>query len=99
MGISDWSSDVGSSDLPVSFARAGSPRYSGLDQAIVESAHPGRIGLRGRPAESSRRAYRAAVGHSPAFGREAEQSVRVWVEVTGAVPRSDRKSTRLNSSH
>src|SRR3546814_8769667 len=98
MRISDWSSDVCSSDLYL-----GGCRESGIHQIhhAVDAVHPG------LPDEQRIAAQRAqhldvvgGLDAEPAAG-ELRPREEVGAEPkTGAlVERQDRKSTRLNSSH
>src|SRR3546814_3388092 len=108
MRISDWSSDVCSSDLLV-VEDAGVDAHEHV-YGMAEAA--GHLGRRDSRAEHHRGVGRTrwpmrvgvllareeALGVSDA--REAQRR-RTSVDMTakGAVARSDRKSTRLNSSH
>src|SRR3546814_9064972 len=96
MRISDWSSDVCSSDLKIHSPQYGTEkRPTSLPQACrypssdvrPESNHTG------APAYIS-------CNNSLINARYGESSLRRWLRITGEVAcSSDRKSTRLNSSH
>src|SRR3546814_2544717 len=102
MRISDWSSDVCSSDLPLSNwpTPAGSMKVTALDELGSGHLHP--------PLLRSRIGSAAAhypVGASPgqaercvALG-ECVEHVRKVHELLHDDMDEDRKSTRLNSSH
>src|SRR3546814_9875568 len=93
--ISDWSSDVCSSDLDIAFLRfagfkpvvvhGGGPQISQmLDRLGIESEFKG--GLRVTTPEAMDVVRMVLVG-------------KVQRELVGLVNQQDRKSTRLNSSH
>src|SRR3546814_7818830 len=99
MRISDWSSDVCSSDLDVGneisrrLERAG-PRISPIGEVAVDAQR-----IRIRPGRTDQRADLTNPG-IPAIGGERAE---LRIEFLGLQPviaaRGDRKSTRLNSSH
>src|SRR3546814_7969510 len=108
MRISDWSSDVCSSDLIGGVARPGivhriDKDTSGLIVAAkTDSAHEGLA--RQFAAHTIGRRYAAVVNGRPVppAGRiegPVERSPRNRKQMHVAVPGRDRKSTRLNSSH
>src|SRR3546814_10178334 len=101
MRISDWSSDVCSSDLthfPSPFDRANSGSCPDDERTIAKSTRAGKImsgDLRQRPRRRKT---------LPIFmGGQADQPVEQFAErrriLISDAPREDRKSTRLNSSH
>src|SRR3546814_6571758 len=106
MRISDWSSDVCSSDLPP-HAPAGVPGWSELASSIASVCwmavmSPGNaldrvVYLKDRALEESRRV--AAYGKARDLVRELGDDEIVRRHGEGTLQELDRKSTRLNSSH
>src|SRR3546814_5969518 len=107
MRISDWSSDVCSSDLrmiPLVLALPDQPRQIIL--AIEHRIHP-------QPVRASRynpRHHRPGKVHRPKTGREplhkptlppvpVGSQMKCHIEISVSHSPSDRKSTRLNYSH
>src|SRR3546814_3797443 len=105
MRISDWSSDVCSSDLPQAFDGPETRGRSRLDQHD-EAQTPGRKGANfvrlHRPADEAARFWRDGKlsGFDPGdAGRAIPAPFAQWVAAFEKIAREDRKSTRLNSSH
>src|SRR3546814_5403059 len=99
MRISDWSSDVCSSDLAIMIVermhrlqmqQAGTAVRVLHRKARDHLAHP--IAVRDRPAI-------AAKLHRHPLGPERYQFGRVAIGIMDHLPIADRKSKRLNSSH
>src|SRR3546814_4172626 len=98
--ISDWSSDVCSSDLPPAARPSGGPKPGGTtanNSSTATSIRRGTAGS-GKARDNSGSACRGA-------SRGPRRDSRAWRRDIRGVPRGhrrdrqDRKSTRLNSSH
>src|SRR3546814_3467256 len=98
MRISDWSSDVCSSDL------VRSPRRHIVDGTVGAAAQEGReMQSQSKILDDMTKLASSALGVAAGMRSEVEARFREQLErlltQMDLVPREDRKSTRLNSSH
>src|SRR3546814_8348684 len=100
MRISDWSSDVCSSDLPIAAVDA-----VGLGHDIIrlgggeEDRHAGQVRGSGHAPDRHRRADDALLLAERTVFELCEMRVHAVPMLAVDTARRDRKSTRLNSSH
>src|SRR3546814_6674760 len=104
MRISDWSSDVCSSDLPDNGAEDG--RYQKRILSDADAALAERRKLVKITGDATRKEFDAQQSGFPSTGRvrefgekAAEEGSKIEEESSAGLGGGDRKSTRLNSSH
>src|SRR3546814_1734206 len=101
MRISDWSSDVCSSDLRCAVATVRQPRSSSQQELPMSRAHNFAAGPAALPEPVLRQAQAELLEWGDARASIAEISHRSpeFMQVAAEAEAEDRKSTRLNSSH
>src|SRR3546814_2168795 len=106
MRISDWSSDVCSSDLtllPVNFLRHLISMYGDKMQSMVPQYLDASMTAFRKNQQDVRSAFEGALGANP-LAELTRRNMEMFQQAAGAfIPGAggskDRKSTRLNSSH
>src|SRR3546814_6850494 len=106
MRISDWSSDVCSSDLPVGLAGDDYAKHAALTRGLkaMDVEVKGRRGA-GQEKDDRDQSRDQSQGKSAAQGKSSERAPARSVSEENSVDNdfatlsADRKSTRLNSSH
>src|SRR3546814_1329299 len=105
MRISDWSSDVCSSDLLIVLIAGGRGVRGAEDEAPEQVHHvDGALGVENLAAVGdvvfrAARLQRHIVAAEQAVGNDARRGVGWQADGIADAQREDRKSTRLNSSH
>src|SRR3546814_10656893 len=106
MRISDWSSDVCSSDLHGCLGRGGAERLTKLEEHVIKTRGSVKALIRQgvlTRVESTDYRRRARQAPAPAHRRGTQgppqHRRQVPAGMAGDIAERDRKSTRLNSSH
>src|SRR3546814_8546297 len=107
MRISDWSSDVCSSDLTCLLTRLGTePKFSGAGLSRINERSDTRKGVLAMSQPYARFLHPFVVARHPDLEPEVKRAILAsWASARSAVRdkpalrKPDRKSTRLNPSH